>query len=107
MIDLIEALEDMLGESPRNNRPRKLNLPRLTDDSYGILYCIATDDVDQFCEDYGQAPLTDDEMQELFYILHEDSRLFETLYDAVDDVRDGALRRDLVSRVTMHADALV
>jgi hypothetical protein len=95
------------SEPPQGNGSRTLRLPRMTEDSDVILYCITANDVDQFCEDYEQALLTDEEMQQLFCILHEDSRLFETLYDAVDDVGDGALRCDLASRVTMHADALV
>jgi len=97
---------ETIPERPQGNRPRKPNLPRLTNDSDVILYCITADDVDTFCEDYEQAPLTDEEMQELFRVLHEDFHWFETLYDAVDDVRDGALRRDLASRVTMHSDPL-
>ena len=94
---------EAIPERSQGNRSRKLNLPRMTNDSDVILYCITVDDVDDFCEEQEQAPLTDTEMQVLFRVLHEDFHWFYNLYDAVDQLRDGALRRDLVSRV-MHAD---
>lgn len=99
------ATETIL-ERPRGNRSRKLDLPRLTKDSDVILYCITVADVDELCKENDQPLLSDDEMERLFIILTEDFHWFYNLYDAVDQLRDGALRRGLVSRL-MHADALV
>ena len=106
MIVIESSATEAIPEPPQGNRSRNRNPPLMTYDSDEILYFFTVDDVDQFCEEYEHAKLTDDEMEQLVCILHEDYHWFHNLYDAVDDVRQGGLRRDLASRDTRHADAL-